>query len=221
MKILIITSCTGEKATESPEQLTLDDFRKGKSHVAMCEAKLESQMLPAESLYTGMQHQRLMRGVVAARGKSGIEINLNIVSAGYGLVPGSRKLPPYEATFIGMKTAESREWAKHLKLAFDIRNLLDQPYDLALILLGDDYLQALALDSDVKLGGPTILFCGKASAAKLPVLSRLQTIVLANKDATRFACGMIGIKGEIVEWQRKVSHYLQPILSHRVLNNLA
>ena len=197
MRILIVTSCTGEKATESAEQLTLEDFRKGQAHIGQCEAKLALLMLPAEELYTGMQHQRLTRGVVTARGKSGIEINLNIVSAGYGLVPGSRKLPPYEATFIGMKTAEAREWAKHLKLAFDIRNLLDQTYDLALILLGDDYLQALSLDSDVKLGGPTILFCGKASAAKLPVLSRLQTIVLANKDATRFACGMIGIKGEI------------------------
>lgn len=197
MKILIVTSCTGEKATESPEQLTLDDFRKGKSHVAMCEAKLESQMLPAESLYTGMQHQRLMRGVAVARGNSGLEINLNIVSAGYGLVPGSQKLPPYEATFIGMKTVEAREWAKHLKLAHDVRDLLAQPYDLALILLGDDYLQALALDSDVTLGGPTILFCGKASAAKLPTLNGLKPIVLANKDATRFSCGMIGIKGEL------------------------
>ena len=28
-------------------------------------------------------------------------------------------------------------------------------------------------------------------------------------------------QAEIVEWQRKVSHYLQPILSHRFLNNLA
>ena len=27
--------------------------------------------------------------------------------------------------------------------------------------------------------------------------------------------------GEVVELQRKVSHYLQPILSHRFLNNLA
>ena len=197
MKILIVTSCTGEKATESPEQLTLDDFRKGKSHVAMCEAKLESQMLPAESLYTGMQHQRLMRGVAVARGNSGLEINLNIVSAGYGLVPGSQKLLPYEATFIGMKTVEAREWAKHLKLAHDVRDLLAQPYDLALILLGDDYLQALSLDSDVTLGGPTILFCGKGSAAKLPALNGLKPIVLANKDATRFSCGMIGIKGEL------------------------
>jgi hypothetical protein len=197
MKILIVTSCTGEKATESPEQLTLDDFRKGKSHVAMCEAKLESLMLPAESLYTGMQHQRLMRGVAVARGNSGLEINLNIVSAGYGLVPGSQKLLPYEATFIGMKTVEAREWAKHLKLAHDVRDLLAQPYDLALILLGDDYLQALALDSDVTLGGPTILFCGKGSAAKLPALNGLKPIVLANKDATRFSCGMIGIKGEL------------------------
>ena len=30
-----------------------------------------------------------------------------------------------------------------------------------------------------------------------------------------------GTKGLCVELQRKVSHYLQPILSHRFLNNLA
>ena len=197
MKILIITSCTGEKATESAEQLTLEDFRKGQAHIGHCEAKLTSQMLPAEELYSGMQHQRLMRGVLAARVQSGLDINLNIVSAGYGLIPGFRKLPPYEATFIGMKTAEAKSWAKQLNIANDARKLLAEPYDLGLILLGNDYLQALALDSDVKLGGPTILFCGKGSAAKLPALNGLKPIVLANKDATRFSCGMIGIKGEL------------------------
>lgn len=197
MIILIITSCTGEKAIESAEQLTLEDFRKGQAHIGHCEDKLASQMLTAEELYSGMQHQRLMRGVLAARTQSGLDINLNIVSAGYGLIPGFRKLLPYEATFTGMKTAEAKIWAKQLNIANDARKLLAEPYDLALILLGDNYLQALALDSDVKLGGPTILFCGKASATKLPVLNGLQTIVLANKDATRFACGMIGIKGEL------------------------
>jgi hypothetical protein len=197
MKILIITSCTGEKATYSDRQITLEDFRRGSKHVSSCESVLVEDMRPAESLYTGMQHQRLMRGVLAARALSCLDINLNIVSAGYGLIPGSRKLPPYEATFIGMKTAEAKNWAMQLNISDDARKLLAKPYDLGLILLGDDYLQALALDRDVKLGGPTVLFCGKASAAKLPVLKGLQTIVLANKDATRFACGMIGIKGEL------------------------
>ena len=197
MKVLIISSCTGEKATYSDNQITLEDFKLGSEHIIQCEDRLAEFKRPAELLYTGMQHQRLMRGVVAARSGSEVQIDLNIVSAGYGLIPGSRILPPYEATFIGMKTAEARSWAKRLNIADDVRKLLAEPYDLALILLGGDYLKALGLDGDVKLGGPTILFCGVGSASKLPALKKLQLIVISNKDATRFSCGMIGIKGEL------------------------
>lgn len=197
MKILVISSCTGEKSVDSEDRLTLGDFGKGKKFVAQREEVLGGLLTPADALYSGMQHQRLMRGVNVARANASLNIELKIVSAGYGLVDAAQKLAPYEATFIGMKKSEARAWAQSLHLAADARELLAKPYDLALILLGDDYLQALELDSDVKLGGPTILFCGKASAAKLPVLKGLQTIVLANKDATRFACGMIGIKGEL------------------------
>ncbi len=197
MKILVITSCTGEKAVDSPDQLTLADFRRGHAHVAAREAALAALWRPAELLYSGMQHQRLMRGVQAARASAGLVVDLNIVSAGYGLVPGAKLLAPYEATFIGMKKAEARDWAKQLNLARDVRQLLARPYDLGLVLLGDDYLEALALDECVTLGGPTILFCGKASAARLPDLGGLQPVVLANKDATRFSCGMVGIKGEL------------------------
>jgi hypothetical protein len=197
MKILVITSCTGEKAVDSPDQLTLADFRQGRDHVAAREVAMAALLTPAELLYSGMQHQRLMRGVQAARATAGLVVDLNIVSAGYGLIPGAKLLAPYEATFIGMKKPEARDWAKQLNLAHDVRQLLAQPYDLGLVLLGDDYLEALALDEGVKLGGPTILFCGKASAARLPDLKGLQPVVLANKDATRFSCGMVGIKGEL------------------------
>ena len=197
MKILVITSCTGEKAVDSPDQLTLADFKQGHAHVATREAALAALLTPAELLYSGMQHQRLMRGVQAARAKVDLVVDLNIVSAGYGLIPGAKLLAPYEATFIGMKKPEARDWAKQLNLAHDVRQLLAHPYDLGLVLLGDDYLEALALDGGVKLGGPTILFCGKASAARLPDLKGLHPVVLANKDATRFSCGMVGIKGEL------------------------
>lgn len=182
---------------EDEHALTLEDFRRGATHVQERERQLKAKLTAAEDLYSGMQHARLMRGIEAARRQAGLDVDLHIVSAGYGLVPGSRKLAPYEATFIGMKKAEARAWAKQLDLAADARALLAQPYDLGLVLLGDDYLAALALDETVKLGGPTLLFCGKASAARLRVLDGLRPVVLANKDATRFACGMVGLKGEL------------------------
>jgi hypothetical protein len=197
MRIFILSSCTGEKSVNDEHRLTIADFSQGAKHVAARHAELKDLLTPAEDLYSGMQHQRLMRGVKAARGTKDIKIDLNIVSAGYGVVSGDRKLAPYEATFIGMKKAEARDWARQLNIAMDVRELLEKPFDLGLILLGDDYQAALELDESVQLGGPTLLFCGKASSKKLPAIANLRPVVLSNADAKRFSCGLIGLKGEV------------------------
>ena len=66
-KISIITSCTGEKAVEHENELIMDDLRQGKVRIKAREAELVDVMLPAEKLYTGLQHNRLMRGITAIR----------------------------------------------------------------------------------------------------------------------------------------------------------
>ncbi|WP_019139890.1 tRNA-guanine transglycosylase DpdA [Noviherbaspirillum massiliense] len=197
MRILVITSCTGEKSVEDDLQLTLNDFAQGAAHVTAREKKLKHKLVPAEDLYTGMQHQRLMRGVKVARQSGVVQCDLRILSAGYGLVPHDRKVAPYEVTFATMKSVELKKWARQLGVPEAIRRTLAEPYDLGLILLGEDYLAACELDESVKLGGPTLLFGGKATAKKLPKLEGMHMTVLANSDATRFSCGMVGIKGEL------------------------
>lgn len=197
MRILVITSCTGEKSVDDEHRLTIVDFSQGAKHVVARHAELKDLLTPAEDLYSGMQHQRLMRGVNAARVTNDIKVDLNIVSAGYGVVSGDRKLAPYEATFIGMKKAEARDWAKKLNIATDARELLEKPFDLGLILLGDDYLAALELDESVQLGGPTLLFCGKGSAEKLPIIPNLHPVTLTTADTKRFASALISLKGEL------------------------
>ena len=47
---------------------------------------------------------RAFRDRSARSGRQG-PLDLRILSAGYGLVPGDRKFAPYECTFQGMKTA--------------------------------------------------------------------------------------------------------------------
>ena len=200
MRLVLITSCTGEKAVKCADQLTLADFRSGSLHVAEREAGLSSMMLPAEQLYTGQQHVRLMHGVEAFRAqKRGAPafLDLYILSAGYGLVPGSRKLAPYEATFQGMSKGELRHWADALRVPAAFRETLAKPYDLALILLGDDYLDACAIDASVKLGGQTILFCGRNALKRLPKLANLHAVALSNTEAKRFSCGLVALKGEL------------------------
>lgn len=109
MRLLVITSCTGEKAVTSADQLRLDDFRQGATHIAQRERALADLCLPAEQLYTGLQHQRLMSGVRALREQArDVTLDLWVLSAGYGLVPAARKLAPYEATFANLGRKELR-----------------------------------------------------------------------------------------------------------------
>ena len=201
--MVIISSCTGKKVVPGGA-LTMADFKKGPEHVAEVE---ESQVVhfgakalyPAEELYTGQQHLRLMKGVESVRERLGSEVvNLHILSAGYGLVDGEEMLAPYEATFGDMTKAEGRAWGKELGVFQALQAALAEPYDIALVLLGDDYLNACNIGPELQLNGPTFFLCGKGSAAKLPTLPGLVTVPVANPDAKTFSCGMVGLKGELV-----------------------
>ena len=201
MNILMLTSCTGEKRVTDPDQLTLEDFKKGKAYLTRREKELEEVSMRAGELYTGEQHVRLMRGVEATRkaagGKKKAGIEVKILSAGYGIVPESKTIAPYEVTFATMKAKELREWADFLKVPRDFRKVVGKEYDLGLILLGDNYLKACDLDGEVSFGGSTILFCGTGMAKRLPEMENVRVVPISNPEAKRFSCGLVGLKGEL------------------------
>jgi hypothetical protein len=215
MRLLVITSCTGEKTVETPNALTQADFAAGPEHLASREAALPAT--PAADLYAGLQHVRLMDGIQAVRAHpdSGWTVDLYILSAGYGLVPAKRPLAPYEVTFTGIKSADLRQWANRLQIPRDIRATLTEPYALGLVLLGDHYLQACQLDASMTLGGRTLLFCGQGPARKLPALPGLRVVALTNAEAQRYRCGLVGLKGEVA---RRILHGLltEPDLAGRL-----
>ncbi len=195
MRILILSSCTGMKAVEHKHQLVRADYERDAKHVAKRERELVEFMRPAQEMYTGQQHVRLMRGITRAAGH--VDVDLHILSAAYGIVSGDRAVAPYELTFATMGKAELRSWADGLNVPTDFRTLLADPYDLALILLGDDYLDACALDASVRLGGPSLLFCGKNTLRKLPAIPLLNAVALTGAEATRFSVGLVALKGEL------------------------
>jgi hypothetical protein len=138
-----------------------------------------------------------MRGIVAAEQAPSLDADLRTLSAGYGIVSADQPLAPYEATFATMKSGVLRAWARQLGVPAAFRRLVREPCDLALILLGDDYLAACEIDATVAFGGPTLLFCGKAAAKKLLAMPNLHKITLGNPEAKQFSCGLVGLKGEL------------------------
>jgi hypothetical protein len=218
MKILVITSCTGEKAVASLDELTRADFELGAPHIAQREQALANDLLPAGEMYTGQQHLRLMQGVRASRANTELTIEVAILSAGYGLVDEARDIMPYEVTFAGLPKRELVSWANKLDVPQQIRRKLAEPYDLSIILLGDNYLAACQLDDQVALGGPTVLFCGSVAAKRLPTIPQLRVITLNNKEAKEFRCGIIGLKGELAgrllrQLAGKGPHFVQEFIT--------
>ena len=178
--LVVVTSCTAQKVVIPANGAAQQDST-------------------AESLYAGQQHVRLMRGVRAYRAAHRPlgPLRLHILSAYHGLVPAARRVATYDHTFAGQPRDVVREHARQLGVPDRIRALLKPRYGLGVLLLGDDYLEACALDADVRLGGPTIAFCAPNVAKRLPTLDGLRIVLLHNREAQRFSCGLIALKGEL------------------------
>jgi hypothetical protein len=131
------------------------------------------------------------------QGDSKLNVDLHILSAGYGMIPADQVVVPYECTFATMKTKELRQWADKLQVPQGFRETVGQTYDLGLVLLGDNYLDACGLDSEVKFGGLTLFFCGTGIAKILRPMKQVRVVTISNPEAKRFSCGLVGLKGEL------------------------
>lgn len=173
LRVNVITSCTGRKIVLAPGDTT-----------------------PAERLYCGQHHLRLMRGVERMRG-AGATVDLWIVSAGHGLVHGSTPLSPYEQTFQGRPASERNAMSIQLGIPSAIRPVLASTADLTIVLLGEDYLQACGLDDDVQLGAPTVVFAAASATLALRRIAGLRVVALSVEHTRQFAAGLVALKGEI------------------------
>ena len=158
------------------------------------EAELVNSMRPAGMLYSGEQHVRLMKGVQAAR-EQGAKVRVSILSAGYGVVEEGQSIAPYEMPFNTMKKKESQAWATMLDIQKGVREALDAPSDMTLILLGDRYLQACEFASITSLHSPTWALCGKGSIKRFS--RAFQLVLLRQSHTGQFGAAMTNLKGRV------------------------
>lgn len=195
-RILVVSSCTGEKASKPANQLTLKDFKDPQTF-AQREAELRPYTTPAVEIYTGQQHLRAREGIQLLRQVQ--PVDFWILSAGYGFIPEDRTVVPYEVTFNTLKGHEVLDWARHLKIHGDFAQLV-QNYDLIFVLLGENYLKALELPVSTR-ADQTFVFLTSTSTAKFIKTGDAKTFILplSNPDAKHFKYGLVGLKGFLLK----------------------
>lgn len=195
--VVVVTSCTGSKATSSDAALTQSDFRIGGEHLKAREWALRREIRPAEEMYTGEQHVRLMRGVRAAR-DAGHDVRVRIVSAGYGLISEQHPVAPYDVTLSNMSRPDARDWGAELGLPFALRALLLGGQDLTIVALGETYLDACGIKGAVRSRNPVWFLGGAGLGRRIEWSESVRHVRLETSDTARFGVGLVGLKGEVV-----------------------
>jgi hypothetical protein len=94
LRLLVVTSCTGEKRVKSEKSLIWEDFQ-DLDRLQAKETDLRESAMPAATLYTGAQHLHVMAGVNLLRETFGTNyVDVKILSAGYGLIDEHREVVP-------------------------------------------------------------------------------------------------------------------------------
>lgn len=200
--IQILTSCTGRKARASSNALTWEDFREEDEYIRTRERELQEEMLPAREMYTGRQHEHLMKGVQTLRGsEEAVSVDVSIVSAGYGVVDEERMVAPYDLTFSEMSRREARSWAREQGIPSDVRKTLRKNADVHIVLLGTAYLDAARLiggdREDWKVSGRALFLCSRSAAKGIGGRSGCLAVGLTNDHAREWGEGLVGLKGLI------------------------
>lgn len=197
VRITVVTSCTGEKATESPRQLRLEDFW-DRQILSDRERELAELSRPAGTMYTGGQHRHLMVGVNSLRACFGRDaVNLQIVSAGYGLVSEDTVIAPYNVTFKAMGRGAALAWGRRLAIAESVRGVMRES-QLTVLLLGEEYVRVVE-PPIAPAPGHRVIFLAKPTLRKHLEAPRTTIVPIGLQDTRRYHAGYVALKGRMFE----------------------
>lgn len=147
-------------------------------------------------MYTGDQHRYLMEGVRALRAACpGLEVDVRIVSAGYGLLQEHEDIAPYEVTFNDMGRREARAWATRQGVP---RALDEAARDAAGIVccLGERYMDAIGAPSPRPIW--QVFFAKPDMRDDVAAVGGV-FVPSGRAEATRYGAGLVALKGRMFQ----------------------
>ena len=194
MRILVITSCTGRKKYKPSNQLEYEDFA-STERLHDRTAELKNFKAAAAEMYTGQQHRYLMEGLDQIRNIHGqTVVDLHIISAGYGLLSENDIIVPYNVTFQKLKKKEILERSNNLQIHEQAETLITD-YELAIFLLGKEYVQALQLPFQNTNSVTQIFLLGNTHRKLIPDTQNSHFVAAGSDLARKLSVMGVALKG--------------------------
>jgi len=148
-------------------------------------------------MYTGPQNTELVGAVDLLRRITSVEVQLVIISAGFGVLQEQDLVPPYDCSFTNMKIAEIRKQSRRLKLKSSFEQMTNKGFDLIYLALGKRYLATLGEEVLSKLETTTVIFHGPESYHLVRIPCSAEIVQAFSKRGHKIH-GVVGFKGDLL-----------------------
>ena len=195
VKLLVITSCAGEKKYNPPNSAVardLDDLRLRQNK----EKELEAYRIKAKEMFISSQNQMIYEGLSYLTGKSQIEADIAFVSSGYGFLKEDDYVVPYDINFSAMSKIALDKRSTFLKIHEEIY-YASKNYDLVFFLLANEYIKVLKLPIILPENIKQIFFISHSDEKLLPLSENVFIIPTGNEEASKFEVTPAELKGYI------------------------
>jgi hypothetical protein len=140
--LLVVSACSANKNCSDldKESLLTENDLDDPVRRAAAEMRLKKYSLPAAQMYIGLGHGFVCEAITAL-GKHGYLVSHFILSAGYGFLNENDVIVPYNVTF----AKKPKRWIRERGQRLGLRDRLvaaAKEYDLAILILGREYLEA-------------------------------------------------------------------------------
>jgi len=196
VRFLVVGSCGKKKLYNPDEQPTCSDIDPNHD-INYWKKRLQKFCVSARDIYTGPQNTELVKAVDLLRTIAKVEVQLIIVSAGFGVLQEQDLIPPYDCSFTNMKMAKVRKRSQELKIQSSITKIANKGFDIAYLALGKRYLASLGKDTLLEFQMPTIVFHGQESDQLIRIPCSTETVKAFSKRGHKIH-GVVGFKGDLL-----------------------
>lgn len=196
VRVLVVGSCGKKKLHNNPKQPNCKDIDE-LNDINYWKQRFPSNCAPARDMYTGPQSIELVKAVDLLRTIHNVEIQLVILSAGFGMLKEEEMVPPYDCSFTTMKMTEVRKRSNELNLKASFIHLINEGFNLVYLALGKRYLAAIGKDVLSMLRSTTVAFHEQESEYLIRIPCAADTVKAFSKCGHKIH-GVVGFKGDLL-----------------------
>lgn len=193
LKVLVISSCSGEKRFMPDNLATARDLDKIESRIKK-EEELSSYRTTAKQMFISSQNIRINEAFNLLKNNPN-QVDLAFISSAYGYIKENDSVVPYDINFSAMPMSDLDDRSTFLRIHeetyYDAKK-----YDLIFFLLGYEYLRSLKLPLEIPYTTKQIFFISPSDEKVLPEnLRDIYIFQTGNDEAAKYGVKPSEFKG--------------------------